>query len=146
MSQAPDRLTAWTGRLSQPVIDGVNATAAWISAVLLTLERITYVAIRRSPNRFARMIAAASLGPVDARGLLFAAFKCLEIAVFTGWWVGHGSVPWPGDNGSPRHPFCVVHVRAQRSIRLEFTYSGRKRIRTRSMSRSGRSLPFGDDQ
>lgn len=67
-----------------------------LSALLLSIERISYVWICRYPERFGRV--AAQLG-TDAIGLLralFYAFKLVQIAVFLSWCyaAGDGRI-WP---------------------------------------------------
>ena len=78
--------------------------SVWIflaAAVLLTFERICYLWIWHSPERFRAWCANTVLRsiaaePVDVLQLLFWLFKVLQCAVFVGWYFiyGDGSL-WP---------------------------------------------------
>ncbi len=64
------------------------------AAVLLSLERIVYIAIWRSPAAFQAWCARPALGwigqPMRVLLWLFLAFKGLQIAVFATWCYVHG--------------------------------------------------------
>jgi len=75
----------------------------WIlaaAALLLSIERIAYIAVWRWPRRFEQVVRSLPGGlaadPVDALGRLFVFFKFLQAAVFAGWcWHFAGGFPWP---------------------------------------------------
>lgn len=64
------------------------------AAILLGLERMTYVWIARAPGGFRRWCARpaiARLGePVDVVRRLFYGFKAVQLSVFAGWCYVHG--------------------------------------------------------
>jgi hypothetical protein len=70
--------------------------ALGVAAVLLALERATYVAIARWPDAFRAMCVRPRLArigkPVAIVERLFYAFKLLQAGVFLGWCVVHGSL------------------------------------------------------
>lgn len=62
-----------------------------VAAVLLSVERATYVAIARWPDWFRALCARRRLGdPVAVVERLFYAFKAVQGGVFIGWWAAHG--------------------------------------------------------
>jgi phosphatidyl-N-methylethanolamine N-methyltransferase len=65
-----------------------------VAAALLSLERLCYLYISHTPERFRRFCqrpAVASLGePVEVLQKLFYGFKALQFAVFLGWCYVHG--------------------------------------------------------
>jgi methylene-fatty-acyl-phospholipid synthase len=70
------------------------------AAVLLSLERITYVLIWRDPVTFRRWagrpIFSSMSGPVELLALLFGLFKVVQIGVFIGWLLAFGDgTLWP---------------------------------------------------
>jgi methylene-fatty-acyl-phospholipid synthase len=71
-------------------------TIWWLlgAAVFLSLERACYVWIARAPRAFRAWCARPAVGwlgePVAVVGILFGAFKLLQLAVFAGWCYGHG--------------------------------------------------------
>ena len=80
---------------------GVREEIFWISAVVLSLERIAYVAIWRKPAGFRRLCEAWWPGtpPVDVIARLFVAFKathagrksrCPTRTVSPAWTAGSG--------------------------------------------------------
>lgn len=69
---------------------------AWliiVAVMLLTLERGSYVWIARRPETFRRLCATRVVswvgGPVTVVGVLFGAFKVVQIGVFLSWWYAH---------------------------------------------------------
>jgi phosphatidyl-N-methylethanolamine N-methyltransferase len=58
----------------------------WVAA-LLSLERLTYVAVWRAPNAFRRWSERHGFdrSATDTLAVLFLAFKLLQAAVFLGW-------------------------------------------------------------
>lgn len=81
---------------------GVHEEIFWISAVVLSLERIAYVAIWRKPAGFRQLCTAwwPGTAPVDVLARLFAAFKVLQGLVFVAWWIAHGDGLRPAAGGS----------------------------------------------
>ena len=71
------------------------------SAVLLSLERLCYVWIWRTPERFRAVcddLARAGTTPVTVLRFLFYGFKALQLAVFAGWCLAYGGGSlWPPD-------------------------------------------------
>jgi hypothetical protein len=74
------------------MVSGLREEVFWISAVVLSLERLAYAAIWRSPARFRRFCESwwPRTRPVDVLARLFVGFKILQCLVFVGWWVAHG--------------------------------------------------------
>jgi methylene-fatty-acyl-phospholipid synthase len=72
-----------------------------LSAVLLSIERISYVLIWRYPDTFrslCRRAEIAALGePVDVLQKLFYVFKTIQLSVFIGWCIvfADGALPLP---------------------------------------------------
>lgn len=65
-----------------------TAAAILAAAILLSVERISYVWISRRPAAFARVCAALPgrwRDPVEAVRAQFLGFKVIQIAVFAGW-------------------------------------------------------------
>lgn len=79
--------------------------ALLLSAIVLSLERLTYFWVSHYPQRwraFCRRPAVAALGqPVEVLQKLFYGFKVMQISVFLGWCAafGDGAVPLP--TGTP---------------------------------------------
>jgi phosphatidyl-N-methylethanolamine N-methyltransferase len=74
------------------MVSGVREEVFWMSAVVLSLERLAYAAIWRRPAGF-RCLCAIWLPqtpPVDVLARLFVLFKILQCLVFVGWWMAHG--------------------------------------------------------
>jgi hypothetical protein len=88
-------------RHAADVVTGIREEIFWISAVVLSLERIAYVAIWRRPAAFCRLCEARWPGtaPVDMLARLFVGFKILQGLVFVGWWIAHGNGPRPAADG-----------------------------------------------
>src|SRR5215470_13973335 len=65
-----------------------------VAAALLSLERVCYVWIARAPDSFRRWCAGSILKyvgePVAVVGVLFYAFKILQLSVFAAWCYEHG--------------------------------------------------------
>ena len=82
-------------------MNGVREEVFWISAVVLSVERIAYVAIWRRPAGFHRFCEAfwPETAPVDVLVRLFVAFKILQCVVFAGWWIAHGHGLRPAADG-----------------------------------------------
>ncbi len=63
--------------------------AALLAALLLLIERVSYILVWRKPNAFrglvARGIVFGQRDPVDALRSLFLVFKGIQISVFVGW-------------------------------------------------------------
>jgi phosphatidyl-N-methylethanolamine N-methyltransferase len=72
-------------------------TLGWLlgAALALSLERGCYVWIARSPRAFRAWCARSSVAwlgdPVVVVGVLFCAFKLLQLAVFAAWCYAHGN-------------------------------------------------------
>jgi len=60
-----------------------------VSALLLSLERLTYYRVAHHPEQWRRFCTRAPLvrfgGPVDALHKLFLGFKVIQLGVFLGW-------------------------------------------------------------
>lgn len=76
------------------------------SALLLSLERITYWWIWNQPERFRAVITGLKVlqanEPVDSMYRLFIVFKWVQVGVFLGWcmwfgntWLPMPTAPWP---------------------------------------------------
>ena len=71
------------------------------SAVLLSVERISYVGICRNPERFGDWARRYIGGPIDTLRVLFYAFKAIQVAVFLGWcYAASGGRLWPPAGGA----------------------------------------------
>ena len=87
----------------------MSVVALAIAAILLSPERVCYIAIARAPDAFLRLCArqrwARGGGPTAVVEGLFYVFKGLQFAVFIGWCYVHGGAfPLPVlDN-----PFAVA--------------------------------------
>lgn len=79
----------------------MSLAAFGIAAVLLALERITYALVWHRPQAFAAWSGRRGYAdPVDALETLFVAFKALQLAVFVGWCMIHGTgLRWPTGAG-----------------------------------------------
>lgn len=82
---------------------------AWLvcaAAVLLSVERISYVLIWRDPDAFRRWslhrTVATLGGPVDLLVLLFIGFKVIQIGVFVSWHLMLGDGSWLPHSRDPR--------------------------------------------
>ncbi len=75
-----------------------------VCAVLLAVERISYVLIWRRPARFAEFVAKlpVATSPVDALRTLFVLFKCMQLGVFLAWFIllGGSWLPVPSAAGA----------------------------------------------
>ena len=72
-------------------MSGVHEEVFWISAGLLSLERLAYAAIWGKPAGF-RWCCNTWLprtSPVDVLARLFVLFKLLQCFVFVAWWIAH---------------------------------------------------------
>ena len=69
--------------------------------MVLSVERIAYVAIWRRPAGFRGFCDAFWPGttPVDVLARLFVGFKILQCLVFAGWWIAHGHGLRPAADG-----------------------------------------------
>ena len=73
----------------------------WVAA-LLSLERLTYAAVWRTPNAFRRWSERSALqrSAIDTLALLFVGFKVLQAGVFAAWcWIQSGGslTPYSSD-------------------------------------------------
>ncbi len=64
-------------------------TAVFLAALLLAIERVSYVLIWHHPEAFQRLCARGLVpgqrDPVDALRTLFVGFKLIQLGVFLGW-------------------------------------------------------------
>jgi methylene-fatty-acyl-phospholipid synthase len=69
-----------------------------LAALLLAIERVTYVWISRRPEQFLVLCIARRADPVDVTEALFRAFKVIQLVVFVGWcvWWGAGALDLGG--------------------------------------------------
>lgn len=82
-----------------------------LAAVLLAVERVSYVWIWHRPERFRAAVRAwggASFDPIDALEWMFRGFKLIQLAVFLGWalWFDGGRLVLHGTQPIP----CLVAV------------------------------------
>ncbi len=79
----------------------VNLDVLIGAAILLSIERICYVWIYRSPDAFRELCARSSIlppEPTDGLRTLFMGFKVIQIGVFVVWCLVHsGGKLWPID-------------------------------------------------
>lgn len=69
-----------------------------LAALLLMIERVTYVWISRRPEQFLTRCKARGADPVDVTAALFRAFKVIQLTVLVGWcvWWGGGRLDLGG--------------------------------------------------
>src|SRR5262245_8410399 len=61
-----------------------------VAAALLSVERVTYVAVWHWPAAFEKLCRRwLRRSPVDALASLFVLFKCIQLGVFIGWCLVH---------------------------------------------------------
>jgi len=79
----------------------VGAPSVVFAALALSIERLCYVWVWRSPEAFRAVFASAPASqPVDALQTLFVGFKTVQLAVFLGWCLVYGDGQlWPPEAG-----------------------------------------------
>lgn len=86
------------------VVPSVDLATFIVAAALLSVERLTYVAVWRWPDRFQHVCRSRWLhdvgSPVDALTLLFVVFKLIQLAVFVGWCLVHEGRLIPGERSA----------------------------------------------
>jgi hypothetical protein len=83
------------------LIPSVDPATFLVAAALLSVERVTYVAVWHWPAWFEELCRSRWLrhlgSPVDVLAALFVGFKFLQLAVFVGWCLVHGGRLIPGE-------------------------------------------------
>lgn len=109
-------------------MSGVHEEVFWISAVVLSLERLAYAAIWRNPAGF-RWVCNRWLPetpPVDVLARLFVLFKLLQCFMFLSWWIAHGDGLRPAASATgPRIVGALLVVAGQLLNAAVFVRLGR---------------------
>lgn len=99
----------------------------WIlaAAVLLSFERICYLWIWHSPERFRHWCAepVVAAGPVEVLQSIFWFFKVLQAAVFVGWcWIYNNGSPQPAHAAALNLGLGVILIVAGQILNLSVFY------------------------